>query len=224
MRHPRAWSDEEQQHLEHLAGNVPGPALSYVYNLWAKRRGYLQRTQSAVKSRLSDMHVSRALVGDWLDVGYLTEMLCVSDTTVHRWIRRGYISAWVIRSASIPYRYIRRSELVKFARERPHHFGGIEESRLVMVLEDESLAQQIRREYPCRPYGRRRVRCVETGRVYDSITAAASAVYVNPRAIQQAIQRGWRAAGYHWTDVSHATINAHDHCRLRSQARTSSRR
>ena len=42
------------------------------------------------------------------------------------------------------------------------------------------------------------VRCVETGMVYRSITAAARAVHVHRSCIYYALYKRGRAAGYHW--------------------------
>jgi group I intron endonuclease len=46
--------------------------------------------------------------------------------------------------------------------------------------------------------GGRKVLCVETGVIYESVTAAGEAIGVDRRAISSAIIKGHKSAGYHW--------------------------
>jgi hypothetical protein len=43
-----------------------------------------------------------------------------------------------------------------------------------------------------------RVKCVETGRIYNSQSDAARAIYVNRSIVFRAVKYGHRAAGYHF--------------------------
>lgn len=49
-----------------------------------------------------------------------------------------------------------------------------------------------------------RVRCVETGQEFVSITTAARSCYVTPQTLWQAVARGQRAGGYRWERVGPA--------------------
>jgi hypothetical protein len=46
--------------------------------------------------------------------------------------------------------------------------------------------------------GGRKVLCVETGVIYESVTAAGEAIGVDRRAISSAIIKGHKSGGYHW--------------------------
>lgn len=46
--------------------------------------------------------------------------------------------------------------------------------------------------------GKVRVRCLETGEVFESQTEAAKSIGVHPASISIAVQKGYQAAGTHW--------------------------
>lgn len=48
------------------------------------------------------------------------------------------------------------------------------------------------------PHFKRPVRCVETGKVYESVVAAANAVGVHDSKVHRALKEGGRSGGYHW--------------------------
>lgn len=94
--------------------------------------------------------------------------------------------------------YVRRRDLVRFARRRPDLFGGIQTARLVQLLEDERLAEEIAQGHPRRSNDRRSVRTVEAALVFPSIREAARRMGVTRQAVSFALRTGCRAAGYHW--------------------------
>jgi hypothetical protein len=72
---------------------------------------------------------------------------------------------------------------------------------LYLALEDENLVDQILEQYPNRNSCIKkpvRVKCVETGRIYNSQSDAARAIYVNRSIVFRAVKYGHRAAGYHF--------------------------
>eukprot|EP00808_Paulinella_micropora_P008938 g72433.t1 len=55
---------------------------------------------------------------------------------------------------------------------------------------------------------RKGVRCVETGRIFDSITAAGREMGVTHVAIHQSLRTGCKSAGFHWARVTDDTEDA----------------
>jgi len=72
---------------------------------------------------------------------------------------------------------------------------------IYIALESESLVEFITTNYPNRSRGitpPKRVRCVETGRVYNSYAEAAKDNYVTRSGIYKAVRKGQKANGYHF--------------------------
>jgi hypothetical protein len=86
-----------------------------------------------------------------------------------------------------------------------HLFGGLENSRLVMLFSDEHLADQILTLHPNRPTGleatARAVRCLDDGRVWPSIQAAAREVYVSHGALWNGLRERRPVAGLRFEEV-----------------------
>ena len=194
----RRWTTAEGAQLEHLAGNVPGPLIPRAFNAWAREHGIPQRTPVSVKRQIERRHLSLRVCGDWITTGVIAHILGISLTTPLYWIQRGILPARQFHRSSRQPWFIRRADVVALARQRPELFGGIERGRLAQLLENERLADQITAEHHRRQNTPRRVRCVETGRLYRSTREAARAVFVARQLIQRAISTGRRAGGFHW--------------------------
>lgn len=198
------WTPTELLWLEELAGNVPPPALPTRYNGLAVSNGYPRRTPEAIESRVRRSQLTTSAIGNWITTGLAAKLLGfsgASNNPINLWVERGYLKARRFGSGFSSPTYIRRCDLRALARERPELFAGIEEPRLIQVLEDEALAAEIAQNHPRRKARPRPVRCVETGKVYPTVRAAARQIYVTPRAITWAIETGNRAAGRHWQEV-----------------------
>eukprot|EP00808_Paulinella_micropora_P000649 g79816.t1 len=48
---------------------------------------------------------------------------------------------------------------------------------------------------------KRKLVCMETGVVFESVSAAGRWLGLSRRAVHQALERGCRAGGYHWREV-----------------------
>jgi hypothetical protein len=70
--------------------------------------------------------------------------------------------------------YVSRLELRRFARRKPHCFAGASRENLYMLLEDEDLADYISEHHKKPNKGCwQKVKCIETGQIFASITEAA---------------------------------------------------
>jgi transposase len=190
------WTAPETEMLLGLAGDVPRAMIPQLYNCWAYKHGFPSRSANALRQRIEKLHASTRAVGTWLTTGGIAKTLEVSCSTVEGWARyyddmpRKKYGKKKTRKVS----YFSRIELRKWARKHMQLFGGIERSRLVMLFEDERLADEIVEKYPCRPNGlldkSRTVRCVETGETWPSIRAAALALYVSRESVARSIRTG----------------------------------
>jgi hypothetical protein len=205
------WTQPETDKLLELAGDLPWPILCKRYNAWAKATGYTARNSNALTIHLNRNGGSRVPVGQWITTGAIHKILGVSKNVPAKWIRKWpEILKPVTPGSNFRGRiYIRRDYLLLFARQHPEQFGGIPIPNLLMLLENEPLAQSIAEAYPYRPDGiasyrrpPRPVRCVETGETFPSILAASRAVYVTKHAIWAALQRSAPSAGFHWEYAS----------------------
>lgn len=157
------------------------------------------------------MGAARIPVGRWITLAQIHPLLGISHNCPARWIRSwpDILQPFQPNDDTNGRIYIRRDNLRRFARLHPEQFGGIPMSNLIMLIEDERLAEWIAETYPTRPPGLeqcrkppRPVRCVETGQTFPSIQAAAAAVFVTKYAISVALKRGSRSAGFHWQDAA----------------------
>lgn len=194
------WSQEERAALEAIAGNVLPRRIYDAYSRWAKKNGYPHRTKQAIGSALSRRKISRLAEGDWVGSSYIASVLGISIDAPQRWAEKNLIESYK-HSGKTSRRYFRRSDLVAFAKRNPELLGGISSERLFMLLENEDLAESIARNFPKRRGSGTMVLAVETGQIYDSISAAAREVFVTNQGIQSAIRTGGTCAGYHWKRI-----------------------
>jgi hypothetical protein len=191
MGHP--WSADDLAQLEALVGDVPFSLVVRRFNRWAADNGRPARSEKAIASRCKRSGLPLRCHGDWLSLRGVAEILGCSRARVRAWVHRGWL-----RAHRITYVYVSRLDLRRLARFRPHLFAGIDRWRLFQLLEDEAMAETIARLYPRSGRAPKPTRCVETGRVWPTIQAAAKAVHVHRRAITIAVQCGGTCAGYHW--------------------------
>lgn len=194
------WTQEEKAALEAFVGNVPPRRTYAAYSNWAKRNGYPSRTRSAVMSAISRHKISRRAEGDWITPSYIAGVLGVSIDVPQRWAERGLVNS-LKNSNSRSRRYFKRSDIVAFAKSNPDLLGGINGERLFTLLEDEDLAGWIAQNFPRRRGTGKMVQAVESGRIYESVNAAAREVFATHQAIQSAIKTGGTCAGYHWKRI-----------------------
>lgn len=194
------WSQEERAALEAIAGNVLPRRIYDAYSRWAKKNGYPYRTRYAITSALSRRKISRIAEGDWVSSSYIASVLGISIDVPQRWAERNLIESYK-NSGRTSRRYFRRSDLVGFAKRNPELLGGISSERLFTLLEDENLAELIARNFPKRRGSGTMVLAVESGQVYESVSAAAREVFATHQGIQSAMRTGGTCAGYHWKRI-----------------------
>lgn len=189
MNQYQPWSEAETEYLERLIGDVPFPELLIRMRNQAGRQGWPKRSEKAIRERIRRIgQRARARSGAVVTTGGVAEILGCPACRVEAWLRRPRVAAilqprWIGKT-----RYIERRAWRQLAMEMPRILGGYSVDVLFALLEDRELAESVASRYR-RPCGDWRVRCIETGRIYTSCGAAATAHHVTQACISLAIRQ-----------------------------------
>jgi excisionase family DNA binding protein len=187
------WTKEETQLLEELLGDMPRLLVFEQYRQIAGQRGWVERSDASLDTKVERLGKTFLPVGAWLTTGGVAETLGISSGSVTKWLMRHQD----LKRLMIGRRcYIRREDLKKWARKHPEMFGGIERWRLLQLFESEHLVDLLS-QYQHRP-NVVPVRCVETGQVYASQSAAARALHLDYSSVSLARREGRKSCG-RWT-------------------------
>jgi hypothetical protein len=200
------WTQAEIDFLTEHAMATPFHRIVRGYRVWARMNGHNDRTKEAIDHKLRRMGYSTRTEIDFYTFNRLSEMLGLSRYTVAGWkrLKENPLQAYQHDGKRKAFNYVSRAEFLKFARNHPECLGGANEIGLQVVLEDVDLAREILRKYPKRHsplYESIRVRCIETGKIYPSLGAAARDIYVTRQTLSRAIHVGHRANGLHFEQV-----------------------
>lgn len=209
MKRPH-WTQSELDHLTQLVGDFHITKLTGYYNSWAVRNGYPRRTERAIKDRIQRLGLSRRPEGTWLVLMDVARILGRSPMTIRNWIKRGWIPDQYVQRPSPQMTLIHRNGMNHLARTQPEVLASCSLYSLLATLGSEPLAEQVHEQLQGQRWTSQHhaVQCVETGRRYPSIQAAARANFITPNTIRFAIKRGWKAADKHWRSIGPAPIHA----------------
>lgn len=186
------WRPDELDALMSLVGDVPRPMIVNAYNRWATQHNRPHRTFHAIRFQAIRLGLSFRPTGTWLTDVEIARTLDIS---------RRRVEGWVQNYPDFPRRrigggsYVYRADLVRWLKDHPWLLSGISQSNIFCLLEDEDLAEQIATTYPYPP-GAVPVRCIRTGKIYPSTTAAANAIHVVRTAVELAIKEHRPVAGH----------------------------
>lgn len=184
------WSEEEAAFLNELLGEEPLELVTATYRREARRRGWPPRTVAAIQNRARRTgQRTGCRAGEWLTTGGAAELLGVPLGRMTRWLADPAIAAALTPKRVGGNWFISRRGFRRMARQMPERFGGFGHDRLLALLEDVELVEQLVAEHPV-ARSDYRVRCVETGQVFPSCTEAGRRHHVSPRTISEAIKRG----------------------------------
>jgi DNA-binding transcriptional MerR regulator len=198
----KVWSTDELDTLSLLAGDVPWPALPQTYWNTVRQHGYPQRTATALRRKCNDLGLQRAAIGRWVNAGLICQLMDISYEAVQTWMRNDLLPGKRFGDTKGHRYYFTRASLRALARTHPHLFGGLSTAALTQLFDDPKLAKQVAELGLPRLQQRRPVLCVETGKIYPSLSAAARAVFVTPKCISTALDRPDKtSASYTWRSV-----------------------
>ena len=159
------------------------------YQLKARQMGWPERSASAILQRLHRTgQYGRARQGGCLTSGGVAELLGCHHSRVNAWFKRPKLVAILQPRRVGGFWYSDRSAWRRVAREMPQVLGGFGADALFLLLEDRELAEDVARRCPGF-WGDKRIRCIETGRIWPSCSAAADALHVDYTTISLAIKQ-----------------------------------
>jgi hypothetical protein len=195
----RRWSAEEDEFLMGLAGDLPMPMIRQTWAAEAAKHGWRQRNAHALRTRIYRLGCASMPTGKWMTLAGLLG-LGIHRKTISDWLTQGVIPSVLTGGRNL--RYFKRADVVKLAKAEPWRFGGCDADQLFCVLENRGLADRIAAEYPFRQGVAKPVRCVDTGRVWPSASAAARSVYCTQQALNDGMREGRRVVGLLWERVA----------------------
>lgn len=185
---------------------MPLARLARSFNLWARVNGLPDRSKHAVDKKLRTLGYSNRPTVEFYTFVKLSQMLGLPRDTIAGWkrLKEHPLETYRRDNKKQAFNYVTTKMFKDFARHHPSRLGGANEVGLQMLLEDSKWAKEILRAYPRRPdplWKKRRVRCIETGRIYESMGAAGRDVFVVRQCIARAIDKGHKAAGYTFEEI-----------------------
>jgi hypothetical protein len=182
-----AWQRDEREYLDRLAGDVPFPELVRRMKDQATRKGWPKRSDTAILQRLRRTgQRGRARQGACLTSGGAAEILGCPPSRVGAWLKRQDVCAILQPRRVGHFFYIERQAWRQLALEMPQVLGGFSIDALYALLEDRDLAEYLAVQYPV-TWGDKRIRCIETGRVYANCGEAAKQLHVHRSTISLSI-------------------------------------
>ena len=190
------WTPEDVEMLCSLAGDLPWPMVGAAFN---RRRPH--RTATALRRKADDLGLLRRSVGQFITAGAIVGVAGFNYERIRQWILSGELKARRYgKGSAFPY-YICRKDLRAFAQQHPEQFGGLSKGDLVQLLDSEKLAEEIAAMGLPRRSQKVPVVCVETGKRFESIEAAARAAYVTSTRMKAVLRDGTRANGLRYRRV-----------------------
>lgn len=198
-----AWTKEEELELEALAGDYPWSIVVKRHNQWSVSKRRRPRTGTALARRVNALGAGRVPQGEWLTIGAVSAILGIDREKPRRWIRSGKIQAKRECTKAPSPHYVSRQSLRDWAKRDPAFFRPYPRDALVLLFDSDRIADQVYKHPPINARTHKRpVRCVETGEIFNSLTAAALANYVTVSRIQAIVNTHETVGGRHFVDLA----------------------
>lgn len=200
---PILWTPDELEFLNKHIESLPFHRLVRAYKTWAVVNGYPARTRDAIDHKIRRLgHSTRPQI-EYFTFNRLAQILGVSRYTVAGWKRLASnpLESYQHDKKRQAFNYVSRLQFIEFAQHHPECLGGVNEVGLQILLEDSRKAKEILRQYPkrrCPLFEAKRIRCIETGKIYPSFGAAARDIFVVRQVISKAVAHGHAANGFHF--------------------------
>lgn len=197
----KLWSKEEIEYLAENLGSLPFPLLVKSFKKWAKKQGYLERTNMAIEVQVHRMtthsHLSRKCTEDNFTVYELARGLGVPMERVRAFVRNGKLKP---RKVSRSQNAVKREDAIALVLNNAPIFANCDRDNLFWLLEDDALVEKVKSSEPSTRGFRRAVRCYAPDgiRVYSGVKQAARENFISHNCISQAIARGGMSAGMKW--------------------------
>lgn len=182
-----SWSEPEIATLVSLIGRYQLQDVIDRYQAECIAKNYPRRTRSAIRTYIKRLPLSQRSTADNWAMRELARQLDISPERVRNWVRIGRLP---YRKVAAHIGSISRIDFAQFCQSYPQHLGGIDQSKLANVLQDDGLAQQCLARSGGSKTIAVRVQRIDTGIVYPTRKAAARALKMQPVHVRQECARG----------------------------------
>jgi hypothetical protein len=173
-KRPDSYTTAELNFLHEVAENYSFTYLYKKYKAVATLQGWAIRSKCSIQAKLQKLGYSLKPSSNLLSISVVALMLNFKRGRVRHWTDEYGLEFVRGRNVNRSPIYVSRLELRRFARRKPHCFAGASRENLYMLLEDEDLADYISQHHKKPNKGSwQKVKCIETGQVFESITEAA---------------------------------------------------
>lgn len=203
----RRWSEEERCFLLELIGTYPFKKIPQIFQNWAKKQGYPDRTIKAIESQsdqlIAENGLSKRCFHDNFTMAELVRSLGVSPRRILRFVNEGQLKTGRTEQEKLARHQgaIKRKDIAKIILDNPGYFSHCEEHRLLWILESQRLVSIVKNAPPSAKGFPRSViahRSNGTTEIFPSIAEAARRSHVVSQSIARAIQKGGTSAGARW--------------------------
>lgn len=190
------WSAAERGQLLEWAGDLPWSEVFTRYRHWARKNGYPERTDAAMRAVCEESHASRIATGRWINTGAVRQAMNIGYPMLQRLLSTGLLEG---RREGRRW-YVSRRNIRRLAQQQPELFAGRPVSDLLLLLDNPRTAERLAARPAAWLHGRpRAVQCIETGEVFDSLSAAGRYAHASRSAVYLAASgKRETAGGKHW--------------------------
>lgn len=182
---------------------MPLAILIRTFNKQNTAKGFKERTSLSIQNKLVKLGYSYEPSYKYLAAYELAKTLGVTRNTIKYWTTRGLTGHQNRTIAGSPIYYTPK-DLRRFVRSHMEYFGGLKRINLFFALEDEDLVDEILKKYP-QPYVAqshpKRVRCIETGKIYSSQMQAAIDNNTSATLVSRSVKYGHHANNRHFERI-----------------------
>lgn len=167
------WTDVEIQFVHDHANCYPSILFYRLFKSTTQKKGDPHRSFDAFKSKVNELGYDMTPIYNYIKLSDVAKKLGISKERVWYWTKKGLQVQYKCKSK---YRYVTLGAVRTFAKKNPKYFWGIPHHKLYALIGDADLSEYIALKYTKPPYciaKPRRIICLETNKIYESLRKAA---------------------------------------------------
>jgi hypothetical protein len=184
------WEADEIKFLESLLDNHSPTMVVERMQTWQSRHGKYIRSRKVITAKAHDLGYDRSLLMDNLSAACLAKALGVSEQAVALWRRKGLKFTQHYKNSLCA---IKVADFTEWAKCNPGLLHACDRDSLEYFVGPEILELVPKSNPRHRP-----IQCIETGKIYPTIAAAAQTIGVHEVSLGKACRAGHRCRGYRW--------------------------
>ena len=177
------WTDEEIQFIRDYANCYPSILFYRHFKSTTQKKGDPHRSFDSFKAKVNELGYDMTPIYNYIKLSDVAKKLGIRKERVWYWVKRGLQVQFKCKSK---YRYVTLGAVKTFAKKNPKYFWGIPQHKLYALIGDADLSEYIALKYTKPPYciaKPRRVICLETNKIYESLKKAADDNYMQSTSV-----------------------------------------